>query len=290
MATTEVKPSANKNPKRNRNRSLGPKKDLKKKKTKKAQAPTFDKTIEKKKKKKTKKSKEPTFDETIEDDDDELFSEPVSASEQFSYFLNLLESAVGIRVSSLELDSIQDTCLVELPQRLPQDVNNLGEHIKLSCGSSWKESLCEGETVEGSIHPGNPSVLVISSSALRSLELLRGLHSLTKQCPAVKLFSKHLKVEEQVTLLKKRVNIGSGTPSRIKKLIDIEALGLSRLDMIVLDMHTDVKGFSLFSLPQVRDEFWDLYKNCFHQRVVEGRLRICMYGPKPAPNLKKKKK
>lgn len=162
----------------------------------------------------------------------------------------------------------------------------------------------------------------------------------------------------QVSLLKKRVNIGSGTPSRwvnlitsfdldfidfldlynlhillvlapdcplayvcrIKKLIDIEALGLSRLDMIVLDMHTDVKGFSLFTLPQVRfgfstleqavpssstnewifliivlfdicrDEFWDLYKNCFHQRVLEGRLRICMYGPKPAPNLKKKKK
>lgn len=56
----------------------------------------------------------------------------------------------------------------------------------------------------------------------------------------------------QVSLLKKRVNIGSGTPSRIKKLIDIEALGLSRLDMIVLDMDTDVKGFSLFTLPQVR--------------------------------------
>lgn len=28
--------------------------------------------------------------------------------------------------------------------------------------------------------------------------MCRGLHSLTKQCPAVKLFSKHLKVEEQV--------------------------------------------------------------------------------------------
>jgi hypothetical protein len=77
---------------------------------------------------------------------------------------------------------------------------------------------------------------------------------------------------------------------RIKKLVDIEALGLSRLDMIVIDMHPDVKGFSLFTLPQVRDEFWDLYKNCFHQRVLEGRLRICMYGPKPSPNLKKKNK
>lgn len=39
---------------------------------------------------------------------------------------------------------------------------------------------------------------------------------------------------------------------RIKKLIDMEALGLSRLAVIVLDMHTDVKGYSLFTLPQVR--------------------------------------
>jgi hypothetical protein len=112
--------------------------------------------------------------------------------------LNHLDSAIGIKVSSLELEPIKDTCIVELSQGLDQDVSNLGEHIKLSCGSSWRETLCEGESLERKVEPGNPSVLVISSSALRSLELLRGLHSLTKQCPAVKLFSKHLKVEEQV--------------------------------------------------------------------------------------------
>lgn len=41
---------------------------------------------------------------------------------------------------------------------------------------------------------------------------------------------------------------------RIKKLIDLEALGLSRLAVIVLDIQPDVKGYSLFSLPQVRFE------------------------------------
>ncbi|CAH2058256.1 unnamed protein product [Thlaspi arvense] len=273
MATTEVKPSADRKSKRKP--SLGPKKDLKKKKIKKSKAPAFDETIERN-------------DQKSENDGDE---QPASASEQLSYFLNQLESAISVRVSTLELDPIKDKCIVELSQSLERDVSNLGEHIKMSCGSSWRETLCEGETIEGKVEPGSPSVLVISSSALRSLELLRGLQSLTKQCPAVKLFSKHLKVEEQVSLLKKRVNIGSGTPSRIKKLIDIEALGLSRLDMIVLDLHTDVKGFSLFTLPQVRDEFWDLYKNCFHRRVLDGSLRICLYGPKaPAPKLKKTKK
>ncbi|KAL0720546.1 hypothetical protein Bca4012_035145 [Brassica carinata] len=278
MATTEVKPSASKTPKRVRNPSLGPKKDFKKKnkKTKKSKAPAFDNTVERN-------------DQNSENDGDEQQQQPASVSEQLSFFLKQLEVATGVKVSALELDPIKEKCMVELSQKLDQNVSNLGEHIKLSVGSSWRETLCEG--IEGKVDPGNPSVLVVSSSALRSLELIRGLHSLTKQCPALKLFSKHLKVEEQVSLLKKRVNIGSGTPSRIKKLIDIEALGLSRLDMIVLDMHTDVKGFSLFTLPQVRDEFWDLYKTCFHPRVLEGSLRICLYGPKQeAPKLKNNKK
>lgn len=39
---------------------------------------------------------------------------------------------------------------------------------------------------------------------------------------------------------------------RIKKLIDMEALGLSRLSVVVLDMYTDVKGYSLFNIPQIR--------------------------------------
>ncbi|KAK4353019.1 hypothetical protein RND71_028537 [Anisodus tanguticus] len=53
------------------------------------------------------------------------------------------------------------------------------------------------------------------------------LRPLTSECRAAKLFSKHMKIEEQASSLKNRVNIASGTPSRIKKLIDMEALGLS---------------------------------------------------------------
>lgn len=55
--------------------------------------------------------------------------------------------------------------------------------------------------------------------------------------------------------------------SRIKKLIDIEALGLSRLSVIVLDMHTDVKGYSLFTLPQVRSDYG---LTCLHYCLSVG--------------------
>ncbi|KAL1806211.1 hypothetical protein DCAR_0831982 [Daucus carota subsp. sativus] len=215
--------------------------------------------------------------------------EAITPPQQLSFFINEYQSTNRIQLSSLELESIKDTCILELPQGLAQDASTICEHMKAAFGQSWRHQLCEKQILEGKIEPGNPALLVISLSALRSLELYRGLRPFSKECPIVKLFSKHMKVEDQVSTLKNRVNIATGTPSRIKKLIDMEVLGLSRLKVIVLDMHTDVKGYSLLSLPQIRDEFWDLYKSYFHQRVLEGDLRICLYGPTPViPRGKKK--
>uniref|UniRef100_A0A2P2KJE4 Protein CMSS1 n=2 Tax=Rhizophora mucronata TaxID=61149 RepID=A0A2P2KJE4_RHIMU len=209
-----------------------------------------------------------------------------SASQQLSFFLNEFESANGVTLSSLERESITDKCFLELGQ----DVKGLGSRLKVAFGPSWKEVLCEGQIVEGKIDAGNPAVLIVSSSALRSLELMRGVRLLTRECSAVKLFSKHMKVEEQIALLKNRVNFTSGTPSRVKKLIDIEALGLSRLTTVVLDIDPDVKGYTLLTLPQVRNEFWDLYNNYFHQRLVQGDLRICLFGLLPKGNESRSKR
>ncbi|CAN1195872.1 Protein CMS1 [Linum perenne] len=192
-----------------------------------------------------------------------------SASQQLSFFLTKFQSANGL----------QDTCFMELFRELPQDVEGLGKRLNVAFGKSWKDELCDQKLVAGKIEPGSPAVLFISTSALRAIELLRGVRSLTKQCHAAKLFSKHMKVEEQVSFLKNRVNIASGTPNRLKKLIDIKAMGLSRLKLIVLDVHHDVKGYSLLTLPQVRDEFWDLYMTHIHQKVLQGELRLCLFGP-----------
>uniref|UniRef100_A0A803R7N9 Protein CMSS1 n=1 Tax=Cannabis sativa TaxID=3483 RepID=A0A803R7N9_CANSA len=221
---------------------------------------------------------------------DDVVAAPASASAQLKFFLDLFQSANGIQLSSLELEPLKDTCILELSQCASQETESLGKDMMAAFGSSWKEILCGKRLLEGKVDPGNPAVLIISASALKSIDLLRGLRSLTKECHAVKLFSKHMKVEEQVSLLKNRVNIASGTPSRIKKLIDIEALGLSRLAVIVLDIRSDVKGYSLLTLPQVRDEFWDLYKNYFHQRVVDGSLRLSLYGSLPSGTVLKGKK
>lgn len=211
-----------------------------------------------------------------------------TASEQLKFFIHHYQSANRIQLSSLELESFKDTCMVELIRDQAKTPITLGDHLKVAFGPSWKDLLCKNQLEAGKVEPGHPALIVISSSALRSLELLRELRQFTKECPAAKLFSKHMKIDEQVSFLKNRVNIASGTPSRIKKLIDMEALGLSRLAVVVLDMQMDVKGYSLLTLPQVREELWDLYKIFFHERVVEGTLRMCLYGPLPETTRTKK--
>jgi len=62
---------------------------------------------------------------------------------------------------------------LKLSEGISQDAGNLGRHVKDTFGSSWKEVLFEDHLIEGKIDPGNPAVLVISASAIRSLELLR---------------------------------------------------------------------------------------------------------------------
>ncbi|KAK3444016.1 hypothetical protein EUGRSUZ_A00219 [Eucalyptus grandis] len=243
------------------------------------QKPPFKKQKQPKKKKKADRNVDAGREEPTPSSEDTAGRPPASASEQLGFFLARYQSANGIHLSSLELDSIRDTCILELSQGPEPDVNALGKQIKAAFGPSWKGVLYEGALDQGKIDPGSPAVIAITASAIRTIEILRGFRSLTRECHAAKLFSKHIKIEEQVAMLKNRVNIACGTPNRIKKLIDIEALGLSRLSVILLDMHTDVKGYSLLTLPQIRDEFWDLYKNYFHERIVEGNLRICLFGP-----------
>ncbi|KAM7463390.1 hypothetical protein LguiA_031511 [Lonicera macranthoides] len=234
------------------------------------------------KKSKNKKAEPETRRPKIKNNKNSNLLQGASPQQQLTFFLDQYQSANHIQLSSLEVEAIKDTCILELPQSLAQDDSGLVEGIKAAFGPSWKEVLCEKELKGGKNEPGNPAVLVVSLSALRSLELLRQLRPLARECPAAKLFSKHMKVDDQVSILKNRVNIASGTPNRIKKLIDVEALGLSRLSVVVLDMHTDVKGYSLLTLPQVRDEFWDMYKSCFHQRLLEGDIRLCLCALPPA--------
>ncbi|GFY81653.1 hypothetical protein Acr_01g0014610 [Actinidia rufa] len=60
----------------------------------------------------------------------------VLAENQLRFFSDQFQSANGVQLSSLELESINDKCILELSQGLDQITSNLGDHVKAAFGSS----------------------------------------------------------------------------------------------------------------------------------------------------------
>ncbi|GBG74704.1 hypothetical protein CBR_g19109 [Chara braunii] len=195
----------------------------------------------------------------------------------------------GKEISSLEKEEIAEDRLVELSRDKDRAVTNLVWHLKRMFGSTWGEVFGEGKDLapktkgdgarDEGIPGGSPAVLIICSSAMRCVDVLKALRdSVGKRGPRLaKLFAKHLKVEDQVQQLKDRVDIAAGTPARLQKLVSVGALALDRLRYLILDMHRDEKTFTMFDIREVRDEFWNLYRSCLHQRVLQKQLQICLY-------------
>jgi protein CMS1 len=67
-----------------------------------------------------------------------------------------------------------------------------------------------------------PAIVIVTHSAIRATDLVRGLKEFDKAAKIGKLFAKHLKVEDQARFLGERpIHIAVGTPHRIKELIDL---------------------------------------------------------------------
>ncbi|XP_029315554.1 protein CMSS1 isoform X3 [Cottoperca gobio] len=104
--------------------------------------------------------------------------------------------------------------------------------------SSYLKQVCPKWSKIQKQHTQKSSVvlLIVCSSALRAIELLKQMTTFKGEAKAVKLFAKHIKIEEQVKLLQKGVtHIGVGTPGRLSALIDKEGLSLQALRYVVLD-------------------------------------------------------
>ncbi|XP_062577120.1 protein CMSS1-like [Saccostrea cucullata] len=97
----------------------------------------------------------------------------------------------------------------------------------------------------GDLKPGSPLVLIITSSAIRAVQLNRDITDFkTEECKCAKLFAKHFKIEEQQKYLSKNVcHIGLGTPNRICSLIKNGSLHLDSVKSVVLDWNWRDKKF-----------------------------------------------
>lgn len=110
-------------------------------------------------------------------------------------------------------------------------------------------------------------LLVLTQSAVKSTEFGRQLRPLTAAGvdppPAVaKLFSKHIKLEENVATLEAaaastlaHVPLAVGTPARVLALLEAGALALLRSTLVVVDVSRDVKERMVVDSPDTGDAF-----------------------------------
>ncbi|CAJ0963468.1 unnamed protein product [Ranitomeya imitator] len=104
-------------------------------------------------------------------------------------------------------------------------------------------------------------LLVVCSSALRTLELIKLTNAFKGDTKIMKLFAKHLKIKDQIKWLENNViHLGVGTPERIKALIEQDGLSLQSLKYLVLDWNwRDKKQRRMVDIPEVMRSFAFLY-------------------------------
>eukprot|EP00192_Tetraselmis_astigmatica_P013711 CAMPEP_0117678224 /NCGR_PEP_ID=MMETSP0804-20121206/17183_1 /TAXON_ID=1074897 /ORGANISM="Tetraselmis astigmatica, Strain CCMP880" /LENGTH=318 /DNA_ID=CAMNT_0005487597 /DNA_START=141 /DNA_END=1094 /DNA_ORIENTATION=+ len=149
--------------------------------------------------------------------------------------------------SSLERGGFSDECLISLPSSSEGLVGELKQHVQAAAPSA-----------DGGPN-GAPVVLVLAASAVAANNIVKKLRDPAFGCVA-KLFAKHIKVEEQRKVLQSGpVLLGVGTPNRVLKLCELEALSLDRLRLLLVDVQRDAKLLTLLDIQEVRSDFSKLF-------------------------------
>ncbi|TKS66864.1 Protein CMSS1 [Collichthys lucidus] len=171
--------------------------------------------------------------------------------------------------------------------------------------SSYLKQVCPKWARIQKQHTEKSSVvlLIVCSSALRTIELIKQLTTFKGGAKAVKLFAKHIKVrhetlhdedampgllntflssvqiEEQVKQLEKGVtHIGVGTPGRINALIEKEGLNLRALKYLVLDWNwRDQKLRRMVDVPEVKLDFVKLLESGVLTGCKQNQVKVGLF-------------
>ncbi|XP_061826983.1 protein CMSS1 [Nerophis lumbriciformis] len=147
--------------------------------------------------------------------------------------------------------------------------------------SSYLKQICPKWSKVHKQHTQKSSVvlLILCSSALRAIELIKQLIAFKGEAKAVKLFAKHIKMEEQVKLLQKNVtHIGVGTPGRISALVEKEGLNLQALRFLVLDWNwRDQKLRRMMDIPEIKVDFVKLLESGLIQQCKTNKVKIGLF-------------
>ena len=124
---------------------------------------------------------------------------------------------------------------------------------------------------------GSPALLILTLSAPRAAAMLKPLGVFHAR--VAKLFGRHLSPAEQAAILRgPPCAIAVGTPHRVAKLLDDGALSLERCSLVLVDAHPDVKGYSVLTMPAVKDDLFSLLREHLHAKLAKGALKLGVYG------------
>ncbi|XP_028250056.1 protein CMSS1 isoform X2 [Parambassis ranga] len=172
-------------------------------------------------------------------------------------------------------------CVIEQEELRLQNSCFLSSNDLTHSLSSYLKLVCPKWAKIQKQHSGKSSVilLLVCSSALRAIELIKQLTAFKGEAKAVKLFAKHIKIEEQMKLLQKGVtHIGVGTPGRISALIEKEGLSLGALKYVVLDWNwRDQKLRRMVDIPEIKLDFMKLLESGILAACKEDKIKIGLF-------------
>ncbi|KAJ3085540.1 hypothetical protein HK102_014067 [Quaeritorhiza haematococci] len=221
--------------------------------------------------------------------DDEEAVGPTS-HEQSDFVWNQYVKTKCKDMSDLEMDEVnskkpEETSYFDTSSfAQPHDADHLEEFIKHVI-PTWKTTLGRSSNDGGKKKKdknqkeenGKPKVLIVCASAIRCADLFKHLRSLNAMCHVAKLFAKHFKVSEQVDYLSKNVvRVGLGTPNRLIKLIE-ECELLSSCELLIIDMHKDLKQRTIFTVPECRQDLLNLLGDHVFERVKTGGMKVVLF-------------
>ncbi|XP_060689679.1 protein CMSS1 isoform X5 [Hemiscyllium ocellatum] len=172
--------------------------------------------------------------------------------------------------SVIELEELKlpDSCFLQSNDL----THTLSSYLKQVC-PKWVK-LCKNHTEKKSA-----LMLIICSSALRALEMIRTITAFKGDCKTLKLFAKHIKVDDQIKWLAKGVvHLGVGTPGRIRSLIEQDGLSIQSLKYVILDWNwRDQKLRRLMDIPEVKQETLKLLETSIIPACKSGSVKLGLY-------------
>lgn len=189
----------------------------------------------------------------------------MTAAEHFKIVNTVYAKHRGGQMTSLELADGLNESHFEAPKGLGKHkLEQLPAYI-YHVVPGWKRDFLG----KGKKRDKSPYILILCSSALRAVEINK--HLTPFKCRVAKLFGKHIKLSEQTEQLAKTYcPIAVGTPGRVKKLLEAQALSLQHTTHVILDMEKNKKEQTILEFKETADEMVDLLQYYFIPHLNGG--------------------